>query len=1110
MAYRLYGSKIKSVKKRVTSFTAALVLAATSLSSAAPLFLSQTANALNPVLVNISNVTDLCNAIKNQDNNQTWTINPGTYGLTQCNSIIAGGETGWYFPITANNITINGINNPTIYGKGYVANGALHTQDLIAIFGNDVTLNGLTLMPKVEPNKTIEVMGDGATIKNVTVEPNTLTDQSEYDNIPDAQDRADERYWGGSIYFSGGSGTQTLENVTIKNGGLSDRSPLSTLDLSNVVLSYSTNVDWINAYRYATHGNSVTGAPTVAYSVDSTLNNLDSVLAGAQDGDTVNINSDITASAQINITKALAINGNNHTITAASTIPSNSAVIAPSVANGLTISDLTVNGAGVAKLHGINAFKSTMALNNVTLENNTKNGLVVNSSQVTVNNVTTLNNGWGGIDVDQNNASSAWPAKLTVDGTSHHNEAGPDIKIDDVTKPVSVVDTNSQYNITPYDNARVYKLKPVPPTLTVASPAEGKTVGTVLNGNNLKITGSFTDDVKANYATMQLVYNGNSIAIGTLYGYGSVYNSAATYANADGSYTFNLPVPANLASGEYSLFYTGTDFDGGITSRMERKFTIDNTAPTVNFVSPTPAENDYVHGTITAHVQATDNNGMASYYIRVWKGAFESGSSNLVYNSCSSAPGATALGTSQDITCSVDTSSWSDGTYVMSAQFLDGGSNWGKALRTIHVDNTKPTVPVNGQPYNTSINTNNFYFTWDASSDASLITYEFIASQNPSTSGGVLDTGVWDNITNGVTSEQRNLTSPTIHSTGADDGTWYWQVRAIDAADNKSAWSSVWNVTLDTKTPAIPTAALFDGSSKSITNGYINTEHFTFNLSSSTDVTRYQLKYWNDISKSPFNGLALAWSPTNLNDYMPFFGTYADQFTQGEGTHYFAFSACDAAGNCSEYSTPFTVVYDSTKPVVTVDALSTTDTTPTVRGTLKETNLSGTTLTVQVNGHDYIPTIGLTMNLDGSYPWSVDATDTLPLGTYDVAASATDPAGNVGTDATTNELSVNTSFKRTVTSLAVLGASTTTPNTGNSSSSSTEGSSTDTSTPPPEPAGEVKAAETQRTLTSTDNKSDTTKNSNFLGLGWWWLAVLAALLGFFWLLLGKRAERSEK
>ena len=109
-----------------------------------------------------------------------------------------------------------------------------------------------------------------------------------------------------------------------------------------------------------------------------------------------------------------------------------------------------------------------------------------------------------------------------------------------------------------------------------------------------------------------------------------------------------------------------------------------------------------------------------------------------------------------------------------------------------------PTVPTNGAPHNTIIATNNFWFTWNPSVDeqnTSAVSYEFRSSQTLSDVGAAPDSSAaWKSGT---------LTSPTIHSTGAPDGTWYWQVRSIDPAGNKSSWSDVWNVTLDTNKPAV-------------------------------------------------------------------------------------------------------------------------------------------------------------------------------------------------------------------------------------------------------------------------------------------------------------------
>jgi hypothetical protein len=108
-----------------------------------------------------------------------------------------------------------------------------------------------------------------------------------------------------------------------------------------------------------------------------------------------------------------------------------------------------------------------------------------------------------------------------------------------------------------------------------------------------------------------------------------------------------------------------------------------------------------------------------------------------------------------------------------------------------------PTVPLNGAPHDTKIGTNDFWFTWNASSDEenAAVSYEFRSSQTLSNVGTAPD--------NSAAWKSDVLSSPTIHSTGAGDGTWYWQVRAIDATGNKSSWSSVWNVTLDTQKPVV-------------------------------------------------------------------------------------------------------------------------------------------------------------------------------------------------------------------------------------------------------------------------------------------------------------------
>ncbi len=896
-SYKLY----RKTKTKVINISTSLVLIFMGLGGALPIVLTGNVSA-DSGSVTISNAAELRSAIENQANGQTWTIKPGKYALIPTN-ITAGGQTGWYFPITANDITINGVGDPTIYGDSFSPNGVWATQDLMAVFGNNVTINGLKLMPKLEPNKTIEVMGNDTTIENTVVEPNTLAGSSELTSLNSIDPT--EAQWGGSIYYNGAGGTQTLDKVTINNGGISYHAAAAGVNLvfSKVTLNYATNTNWINSYRYSNHfdnptGSNLDGTPQVVYHVSSSLGNIDDVLSNVQSGDTIDLDSNLTTSQQLALTKSVTLNGKNHTISPNfAKIDSTKNSVLSIQANNVTVNNLIENGVGGTNLHGINVYDASgVKLNNVTVENNNRTGLNVNGSKVTVVNLTTAHNGWNGADVDKTGAV------LTIKGTSHQNEVSPDIYVDN-SSVGQVVDANHQY--------------------------------------------SFTNSV---------LHAGDRV---------------------------------------YSL---------------------------------------------------------------------------------------------------------------------------------------KPTVPTNGQPNGGFEKTNDFYFTWDASSGGGPLTYEYQTSQNPAETNGVLTTGIWDNIANG-NSEQKNLTSPQIHSVGAPDATWYWQVRAVDTHGNKSGWSQVWPVTIDTHAPAglanespsngtttttaglakitwhaasdangpvsyyyessesstvnkdgsfvdpayksgtlntneintlgtaegtyywhvravdtagnstpwtdawkvvvdntppaVPAAAFTDGSSSAKTNGgTTDSKTFTFNLSdSSSDVTRYQLKYWNSITGSAFNGENNAWNPTDvtLGGHSTNLGVYTDQFTQGVGTHYFAFSACDAAGNCSPYSDPFVVTYAVSAPSTPANTGPTQSNTPP-----NTPHFFGASLTKQNN------------NLQGNNTNNIQQT------------------GNGATTST----------------------STNPDNTGH-----VLGDSTNTNT------GHVKGDSIS--LTNASAK----KNAAFLILGWWWAAVAAVILG---------------
>lgn len=154
-----------------------------------------------------------------------------------------------------------------------------------------------------------------------------------------------------------------------------------------------------------------------------------------------------------------------------------------------------------------------------------------------------------------------------------------------------------------------YTFGPIAPLVTITTPAEGSVVSTKANGNNLKVAGNFTDDQAVNYLQIELVKDGNLVTV-----YYVHYNNAGL--SPDGSFSVNIPVAANIAEGAYSLFYTGTDFDGAVTARMERKFAIDNTKPSKPTIT-SPTERQWFRSVpITNKWSAsTDNVGVAKYQV---------------------------------------------------------------------------------------------------------------------------------------------------------------------------------------------------------------------------------------------------------------------------------------------------------------------------------------------------------------------------------------------------------------------------------------------------------------------------------------------------------------
>ncbi|WP_185714237.1 Ig-like domain-containing protein [Rheinheimera mesophila] len=114
----------------------------------------------------------------------------------------------------------------------------------------------------------------------------------------------------------------------------------------------------------------------------------------------------------------------------------------------------------------------------------------------------------------------------------------------------------------------------------------------------------------------------------------------------------------------------------------------------------------------------------------------------------------------------------------------------------------------------------------------------------------------------------------------------------------------------------------------------------------------------------------------------------------------FVVIAKDKAGNVSAAVDVVTITQDSVAPVVTVTTLTTVDSTPGLTGTVDDVTA---TLSLTVDGQTLTPT----NNGNGSWTLADNLITALDHGSYDVAISATDAQGNIGTDASGNELTID-------------------------------------------------------------------------------------------------------
>ncbi|MDD4027332.1 MAG: Ig-like domain-containing protein, partial [Candidatus Shapirobacteria bacterium] len=411
-----------------------------------------------------------------------------------------------------------------------------------------------------------------------------------------------------------------------------------------------------------------------------------------------------------------------------------------------------------------------------------------------------------------------------------------------------------------------------------------------------------------------------------------------------------------------------------------RVYTLDTTTPSV------PVLTWPINGTFTNDntplMQWDDVAGATGYYYRV---KYNCADINNSATCTSLFPNSTGLWSSFS---EYQAGKTNDGVYywqVQACNSTDNCSNWSDLSKTI-IDTNPPSTPsnlnystTNGTVLGCGGITNQYTIVakWNTSADTNFSHYEY-KSFNPTT-GWVYNGG---NIGN-------NTSRTGTFSVG--EGTYGFAVRAVDKAGNFSNWTSdnlinSCQITYDATPPSVAITTPMEGYTlKGIVDisGTVteeNPHHYWLAIYRKSDGKEI---YSNVVNHSgSINGLIYSWNTLGLND----------------GEYQIKFAERDAADN---RSTDFivNVMIDNTPPIITVNPYVTNDKTPILTGTIND---NSATISVKI-GTNTFPATNI-----GTGNWILDTiASNVADGTYDVIATATDTVGNIGTDSTTNELTID-------------------------------------------------------------------------------------------------------
>lgn len=377
-----------------------------------------------------------------------------------------------------------------------------------------------------------------------------------------------------------------------------------------------------------------------------------------------------------------------------------------------------------------------------------------------------------------------------------------------------------------------------------------------------------------------------------------------------------------------------------------------DTTPTLTFSLSDPDSSD----TVKYQIQIDDTSNFSSPVVDYTSALASQGSTSFTVGQAAGG-GSYATGSSGQ--------TLSNGSYYWRVKATDNSSaessyataNSGSVAFTI--DGTAPSVP--GTPTTSSSQTDTTpTWTWTTSTDggSGLASTPYTVQWSKSSS-----------FSSEVSSSTSNTASFT-HSSALADGTWYFRVKAKDAVDNESSYSSNGSITIDATNP---TSADLNSPEN---NSYTNNERPSFKWKAAADATSGLSKYKFEIDNGDsgdFNIDGIPVSRTtaletekyvisyenfsdsdNANNYISIYTKSSSSWSSGqndgrlkEGKRTWKVVAVDNAGN--ENSSSRTLFVDKHAPVIKLtqfnaipfsERFTTNDTTPKFFGRITD-SLSG-------------------------------------------------------------------------------------------------------------------------------------------------------------------------